>query len=62
MRLTARGQRALEEITLPGAPPKALTLTPVVRDATLECDVVIVGSGAGGGAGPACSRPPASTW
>jgi choline dehydrogenase-like flavoprotein len=35
---------------LPDAPAKALTPTPVQRDATLECDVVIVGSGAGGGA------------
>jgi choline dehydrogenase-like flavoprotein len=32
------------------APPKALTPTPVERDTSLECDVVIVGSGAGGGA------------
>src|SRR5579884_449331 len=32
------------------APPKALSLTPVDADARLECDVVIVGSGAGGGA------------
>ncbi|MGI8863789.1 MAG: GMC family oxidoreductase N-terminal domain-containing protein [Solirubrobacteraceae bacterium] len=35
---------------LDGAPPKALTMTPVERDERLECDVVIVGSGAGGGA------------
>ena len=35
---------------LDGAPPKALTLTPVEQDTRLECDVVIVGSGAGGGA------------
>jgi long-chain-alcohol oxidase len=35
---------------LPGAPPKALTVTPVGGDVRLECDVVIVGSGAGGGA------------
>jgi long-chain-alcohol oxidase len=35
---------------LEGAPPKALTMTPVARDERLECDVVIVGSGAGGGA------------
>jgi choline dehydrogenase-like flavoprotein len=33
---------------LPDAPPKALTVTPVDRDTRLECDVVIVGSGAGG--------------
>jgi len=35
---------------LPDAPPKALHLLTVDRDANLECDVVIVGSGAGGGA------------
>ena len=35
---------------LPSAPPKALQITPVDRDETLDCDVVIVGSGAGGGA------------
>ncbi len=35
---------------LDGAPAKALTMTPVERDTSLECDVVIVGSGAGGGA------------
>jgi choline dehydrogenase-like flavoprotein len=35
---------------LDGAPPKALTTIPIDRDTTLECDVVIVGSGAGGGA------------
>jgi long-chain-alcohol oxidase len=35
---------------LESAPPKALKLTPVDRDTTLSCDVVIVGSGAGGGA------------
>ncbi|MFL5822643.1 MAG: GMC family oxidoreductase N-terminal domain-containing protein [Solirubrobacteraceae bacterium] len=35
---------------LPDAPPKALTPTPIEGDTTLECDVVIVGSGAGGGA------------
>jgi long-chain-alcohol oxidase len=35
---------------LDGAPPKALTTTPVGIDTSLECDVVIVGSGAGGGA------------
>src|SRR5947209_8848180 len=34
---------------LESAPPKALTLTPIERDERLECDVVIVGSGAGGG-------------
>jgi long-chain-alcohol oxidase len=34
---------------LESAPPKALTITPVERDQRLECDVVIVGSGAGGG-------------
>jgi choline dehydrogenase-like flavoprotein len=36
--------------TLPDAPPKALSPTPIERDTTLDCDVVIVGSGAGGGA------------
>jgi long-chain-alcohol oxidase len=35
---------------LDGAPPKTLNVTPIERDTTLECDVVIVGSGAGGGA------------
>jgi choline dehydrogenase-like flavoprotein len=35
---------------LEGAPGKALTMTPIERDERLECDVVIVGSGAGGGA------------
>jgi long-chain-alcohol oxidase len=35
---------------LPDAPPKALSPTAVERDTELECDVVIVGSGAGGGA------------
>ena len=35
---------------LPDAAPKALTITPVERDTALQCDVVIVGSGAGGGA------------
>jgi long-chain-alcohol oxidase len=35
---------------LESAPPKALTVTPVERDQQLDCDVVIVGSGAGGGA------------
>lgn len=35
--------------TLDGAAPKALRPTIVDRDTTLECDVVIVGSGAGGG-------------
>jgi long-chain-alcohol oxidase len=35
---------------LPDAPPKALQVTDVPRDMTLDCDVVIVGSGAGGGA------------
>jgi choline dehydrogenase-like flavoprotein len=34
---------------LESAPPKALTITPIERDERLECDVVIVGSGAGGG-------------
>jgi len=34
---------------LQDAPPKALTTTPVERDERLQCDVVIVGSGAGGG-------------
>jgi long-chain-alcohol oxidase len=34
---------------LASAPPKALTITPIERDERLECDVVIVGSGAGGG-------------
>jgi choline dehydrogenase-like flavoprotein len=35
---------------LEGAPPKALKVSPIERDTALECDVVIVGSGAGGGA------------
>jgi long-chain-alcohol oxidase len=35
---------------LASAPPKALTVTPVAGDTELSCDVVIVGSGAGGGA------------
>ncbi len=35
---------------LEGAAPKALTMTRVERDQRFECDVVIVGSGAGGGA------------
>jgi len=35
---------------LDGAPAKALTITPITKDTKLECDVVIVGSGAGGGA------------
>jgi choline dehydrogenase-like flavoprotein len=35
---------------LPDAPPKALQPTPIHRDTSLDCDVVIVGSGAGGGA------------
>jgi choline dehydrogenase-like flavoprotein len=35
--------------TLQGAPPKPLSPVPVTRDTQLECDVVIVGSGAGGG-------------
>jgi choline dehydrogenase-like flavoprotein len=35
---------------LPGAPPKALNPVPIEHDTTLDCDVVIVGSGAGGGA------------
>ncbi len=35
---------------LEGAPPKALTTTEPGPDGQLECDVVIVGSGAGGGA------------
>jgi long-chain-alcohol oxidase len=34
---------------LESAPPKSLTITPVDRGCKLECDVVIVGSGAGGG-------------
>jgi hypothetical protein len=34
---------------LDSAPPKQLKLTPVTEDTGLECDVVIVGSGAGGG-------------
>ena len=34
---------------LPGAPPKALAPTRIDRATQLECDVVIVGSGAGGG-------------
>lgn len=35
---------------LPDAPPKALEPLAIERDSTLDCDVVIVGSGAGGGA------------
>ena len=35
---------------LAGAPAKAITPTAIARDSTLDCDVVIVGSGAGGGA------------
>jgi long-chain-alcohol oxidase len=35
---------------LEGAPAKQLSITPVGQDSRLECDVVIVGSGAGGGA------------
>jgi choline dehydrogenase-like flavoprotein len=35
---------------LPDAPPKPLEPLPVDQDTTLSCDVVIVGSGAGGGA------------
>jgi choline dehydrogenase-like flavoprotein len=35
---------------LPTAPPRALQPTVIERDTTLDCDVVIVGSGAGGGA------------
>jgi choline dehydrogenase-like flavoprotein len=35
---------------LPGAPPRALEPLVLQRDTTLDCDVVIVGSGAGGGA------------
>jgi long-chain-alcohol oxidase len=35
---------------LDGAPAKVLRLTPIDRDTRLDCDVVIVGSGAGGGA------------
>jgi long-chain-alcohol oxidase len=34
---------------LDSAAPKALTTIPIERDTTLSCDVVIVGSGAGGG-------------
>ncbi len=33
----------------PDAPPKPLTITPVTEETRLSCDVVIVGSGAGGG-------------
>jgi choline dehydrogenase-like flavoprotein len=35
---------------LPDAPPKALQPEAIGRDTTLDCDAVIVGSGAGGGA------------
>src|SRR5581483_2867613 len=35
---------------LPDAPDKALQMTPVEGDSQFDCDVVIVGSGAGGGA------------
>ena len=35
---------------LEGAPAKSFPITEVTRDEQLECDVVIVGSGAGGGA------------
>jgi choline dehydrogenase-like flavoprotein len=35
---------------LESAPPKSLRMTPIDGDTTLSCDVVIVGSGAGGGA------------
>jgi choline dehydrogenase-like flavoprotein len=35
---------------LEGAPAKSFPITPITRDEELECDVVIVGSGAGGGA------------
>lgn len=35
---------------LEGAPPRALATTPIDRPTRLECDVAIVGSGAGGGA------------
>ena len=35
---------------LEGAPAKSFPITAVTRDEELECDVVIVGSGAGGGA------------
>jgi choline dehydrogenase-like flavoprotein len=35
---------------LEDAPPKALSTTPIEQDTRLDCDVVIVGSGAGGGA------------
>src|SRR5207248_10535257 len=35
---------------LDGAPPKALAVTGIDHDQQLECDVLIVGSGAGGGA------------
>jgi choline dehydrogenase-like flavoprotein len=38
---------------LEGAPPKALSITEPGAGGTLECDVVIVGSGAGGGAAAA---------
>lgn len=35
--------------TLPDAPPKRLRPTAIERDTELDCDAVIVGSGAGGG-------------
>lgn len=48
--------RVWDEIGYPGplgknpdAPPKALTPLEITQDTQLECDVVIVGSGAGGG-------------
>jgi long-chain-alcohol oxidase len=38
---------------LPDAPPKALAPLAIAQDTTLDCDVCIVGSGAGGGAAAA---------